>query len=182
MKLHASDNLTTHISMLAISHRSQQCKKQALAQEVEELIQKVATLIQENVILKKAITQSNSSVQWLQSIVGLFPKLFIIEDYKNHILDGNVWYSPPFYSHLHGYKLCFQVRQNRRHPQYMVINVCLMRGKFYDKLHWPFLAQITVEFKMKQGVNQYYSRSVIFLGGPKSERVITSERSPSIKN
>ena len=134
MKLHASDNLTTHISMLAISHRSQQCKNQALAQEVEELNQKVETLTQENVILKKAITQSNSSVQWLQSIVGLFPKLFIIEDYKNHILDGNVWYSPPFYSHLHGYKLCFQVRQNRRHPQYMVISVCLMRGEFDDKL------------------------------------------------
>ena len=44
MPSHISHNLTTHISMLAISHRSQQSKNQALVQEVEELKQKVVAL------------------------------------------------------------------------------------------------------------------------------------------
>ena len=175
MPSHISSNLTMHISMLALSHRSQQCKNQALVQEVEELKQKVEMLTQENATLKKSITEGNSSVQWLHSIIGLFPKLFIIEDYKNHILDGQVWYSPPFYSHLHGYKLCLEVRQNRLRPKFMVVSAYLMRGEFDDQLQWPFLAQITVELKMKQAANRYYTRNFMFLGGPESERVIASE-------
>ena len=61
----------------------------------------------------------------------------------------------------------------------MVVNAYLMRGEFDDRLQWPFLAQITVELKMKQVVNTYYTRSFVFLGGPESERVITSKRNKS---
>lgn len=61
----------------------------------------------------------------------------------------------------------------------MVVNAYLMRGEFDDNLHWPFLAQITVKLKIKHVSNRYYSRIIIFLGGPESEQVITSGRSPS---
>ena len=179
MQTHINDSLITHISMLAVSHRQQQRKNQELVQEVEELKEKVDRLTQENTTLKKAITASDDSIQWLSSIVGLFPKSFIVEDYKNHILDGNVWYSPPFYSHWHGYKLCLEVRQNTLRPKYMVANTYLMRGEFDDHLQWPFLAQITVELKMKQFSNRYYTRNFVFLGGPESKRVVTSERNTS---
>ena len=187
MPSHVSDSLITHVSMLAISHRSQLSKNQALVQEMEQLKQTVATLkqkvvmlTQDNVALKtevdglrKGITKSDSSVQWLCSHVGLFPKEFIIEDYKNHTLGWNVWYSPPFYSHLHGYKLCLEVKQCL---QSIAIKACLMRGEFDDHLQWPFMADIPVSLQNQRESRICYRKCIKFSGGPESERVCFQKR------
>ena len=186
MSAHISDNLTSHISMLAVSHRLQQCNNYALEREVERLKQEVVTLTKDNAALKmevntlkKAFTESECSVQWLCSHVGLFPKIYTIENYENHILDGHIWYSPPFYSHLHGYKLCLEVRQNALRPEYIVINAYLMRGEFDDHLQWPFLGEITVQLKKQQFDDAHYTKTFTFTGGPESKRVLMSERNES---
>lgn len=144
------------------------------------LKQNVATLTQDNAALKtqvdglrKDIIESDSSVQWFCSHVGLFPKKFIINDYKNNILGRNVWYSPPFYSHLHDYKLCLQVRQKL---QNVAINAYLMRGEFDSHLKWPFMAKVQVSLKNQWESNLSYAKCITFSGGPESERVTYEKR------
>ena len=41
------------------------------------------------------------------------------------------WYSPPFYSHSEGYKLCLKVSTNGDH---VLVYVHLMRGEYNDDL------------------------------------------------
>ena len=45
------------------------------------------------------------------------------------------WYSTPFYTHPHGYKMCVKVSCREGS---LIVGVSLMRGEFDDHLQWPF--------------------------------------------
>ena len=53
-------------------------------------------------------------------------------------MDNNdTWYSPPFYSHLGGYKMHLRVKPRQANLLTGInLSVCLMKGEF-DDLSWP---------------------------------------------
>ena len=58
------------------------------------------------------------------------------------------WYSPPFYTHTHGYKMCINVIANGcgfRKMTHVSVYLFLMPGIFDDDLEWPFRGHITIE-------------------------------------
>ena len=46
------------------------------------------------------------------SYSGTLPLTLSMEDFEQHKLDDSCWFSPPFYTHTHGYKLCLKVYAN----------------------------------------------------------------------
>lgn len=83
--------------------------------------------------------------------MGLYsPETIIImpafSQYKQN--ETSEWFSPPFYTHWAGYKLCLKVYPNgygngkRTHLSWFIY---LMRGEFDDSLIWPFSGSITVQ-------------------------------------
>ena len=73
--------------------------------------------------------------------------MFDFEEYKR-AGDGRDWYSPPFYTHPGGYKMCLRVRaggQFNGRGTHVSVYIHLMHGEYDKSLHWPFQGAITVQ-------------------------------------
>ena len=82
------------------------------------------------------------------SYSGTLPLTFSMEDFEQRKLDDSCWFSPPFYTHTHGYKLCLKVYANGAisvKGTHISLYVYLMQGDFDDTLAWPFEGHITVQ-------------------------------------
>ena len=85
-----------------------------------------------------------------------------IEEYKR---DNDEWYSPPFYTHPSGYKMCLRVDANgngRYKGTHLSVLVCLMRGELDDQLKWPFRGKITVKLVNQAEDNDHVVKTVKF--------------------
>lgn len=89
----------------------------------------------------------------VQSINGMSlysPETIIILHNFSHYAQNETyeWFSPPFYTHWAGYKLCLKVYPNgygsgkRSHLSWFIY---LMKGEFDASLMWPFSGSITVQ-------------------------------------
>ena len=69
-------------------------------------------------------------------------------DFEKNRTANAPWYSPPFYTHTHGYRMCIRVDVNgygHGAGTHVSVSLYLMRGMFDDDLVWPFQGDITVE-------------------------------------
>ena len=84
--------------------------------------------------------------------------------FEKHRKKGDMWYSPPFYSHVGGYKMCLKVCANgygNGRSTHVSVGVNLMRGEFDDRLKWPFNGSITVKLKKQTKPGPPFSRNVL---------------------
>ena len=67
-------------------------------------------------------------------------------DFEEYQKDGDEWYSPHFYTHPNGYKMCLKVYANGNlsgKSTHLSVYVHLMKGEFDDQLKWPFRGNVT---------------------------------------
>ena len=86
-------------------------------------------------------------------LMSLPPCELVMTEYSKHKRDGDIWYSPPFYTGPGGYKMCLMVFANGYGDgagTHLSVYVYLMKGEHDDKLTWPFRGDITIQL-----VNQY---------------------------
>ena len=78
----------------------------------------------------------------------ILPFEFTLKEFGNHKFDDEIWFSPPFYTHINGYKMCIRVDVNGRKKAgkpYISISAYLMAGVADDDLTWPFRKNIKIE-------------------------------------
>lgn len=66
-----------------------------------------------------------------------------------HRRDGTSWFSPPFYTHLEGYKMYLEIDANgcgEGEGTHVSVYVSLMRGEYDGQLQWPFRGNVTIHF------------------------------------
>ena len=84
----------------------------------------------------------------IPSHVFVPPPTFIMTNFSHHKDSGKKWFSPPFYSHIGGYKMCLGVVANGwgggTGTHVSVVNH-LLRGEYDDDLLWPFRGEITFQ-------------------------------------
>lgn len=77
------------------------------------------------------------------------------------------WFSPPFYTHPYGYKMCLSVDATgwgigtRR--TYISVYVLLMKGEFDDNLKWPFHGNLTIELLNQERDDRNHTRVITFM-------------------
>ena len=79
---------------------------------------------------------------------------------------NNEYYSPPFYSHPHGYNLCLKVYANGNSvgkDTRISIFANLMRGDYDNNLQWPFECDIVIEVLNWKEDNYHYRGDTISL-------------------
>ena len=89
--------------------------------------------------------------KWLTSIP---PPEITMTNFAAHKKDNDNWYSPPFFSHPGGYKMCLRVHSNGICPgegTHVSVYVHLMQGELDDQLQWPFRGDITVQLLNQRG-------------------------------
>ena len=148
----ARNEIPTHNKQSLIEHVRLQQK------QLMELQKEIAEKRDENMHLHQVIEIQECNIQHTlvahqekleeMSYSGTLPITFSMEDFEQHKLDDSCWFSPPFYTHTHGYKLYLKVCANGAASvkgTHISSYVYLMRGDFDDTLTWPFEGHITVQ-------------------------------------
>ena len=91
---------------------------------------------------------------------------FTLTEFTKRKQFNNNYYSPPFYSHPHGYKLCIRVYANGRHSAketHISVYAYLMKGEYNDSvLDWPFEGDIIVELINWREDKNHLSHAIVF--------------------
>ena len=118
-------------------------------------------------------------------LVFVPPPTFIMTNFSRHKDSGEGWFSPPFYSHIGGYKMCLRVDANgwgRGSGTHVSVIIHLMRGEYDDHLLWPFRGEITVQLINRRADEGYVECTTPFDdSAPDSVacRVMEGERAPA---
>ena len=72
------------------------------------------------------------------------PPDMVIKNFEKLKKEKTEWYSPAFYTHVGGYKMCLQMDAVRWEDG-LSLSLYMMRGEFDSHLKWPFRGVITVQ-------------------------------------
>ena len=198
MPEHITQSLAIHMSLQATSHRQEVVKLNQriseLATEVAEwrianqnLVAEVSTLRRD---IKKAQAETKQEITKevlfdmaaLHSHVGLVPFNVTMTGFQQKKRSNSEWYSPPFYTHPRGYKMCLEVDANGNgcgKGSHVSVFVFMMKGEYDDSLKWPFLGDITVQLlnQIENDARHHVDTVCVTAGHSLSKRVLEGERS-----
>ena len=95
----------------------------------------------------------------------MLPFEFTMTEFKQHKRANDEWYSPPFYTHTHGYSTCIKVWANgckSGKGTHLSVFSGLMRGDFDDDLQWPFEGTITIQLLNQLEDTNHYTHTIDF--------------------
>ena len=138
MQSHVDSNVNAHLQMV-VAHGKLQEK------QIEQQ--------------KKQIRTLNSQVHMPTSTLqSRLPPVFTMPNFKQHKIDRDRWFSPPFYSHIGGYKMYISVYANgfgEGEDSHLSVYLCMMKGEHDDNLKWPFHGEVSVQLLNQQNANHY---------------------------
>ena len=152
MSAHMKEGMEAHLSLLSLVVPTLQTIVQQqgdLVKQMRDQIKQQADQIkQQGDQIKQQGDQMENRIKQLEKP---FPPVDIIMDhFEQHKRSDDDWYSPPFYTHLGGYRMCLRVDANGvgdGKGTHVSVFVCLMRGEFDDLLKWPFHGEVTIQLK-----------------------------------
>ena len=183
MPSHISENLTGHVLL----------QQKMLLQLQATVTSQQAELTQykhENQKLREALEASERKLQAHQHMLevltctGTLPFEFTIPNFNQHKQVNDEWYSPHFYTHTHGYRMCIKVFANgfdQFKGKSVSVFSFLMRGDFDDDLQWPFQGTITIQLLNQLEDANHHMRVLSFTYSDDFvglQRVTSGERAP----
>ena len=108
---------------------------------------------------------------------------FIMFNFDEFRKERDTWYSPHFYTHPHGYKMCLSVDANgigSGEGTHLAVFVYMMRGEFDDQLKWPFRGGVTIKLVNQEEDRDHVVETISFTRSTPDkhcERVTTGGRS-----
>ena len=97
---------------------------------------------------------------------GKLPFHFIMNEFKSKKENDVEWYSPPFYTHTHGYKMCIRVNANgywRGKGTHISVSVFVMKGPYDDDLLWPFQGAVTIQLLNQLEDSNHHAHTIDFI-------------------
>ena len=165
-------NMKIHFNK--VSH-TLHCKIEQQQSIIEQLQKQIVALM-------SALTQVALDVKKPLAPVFVPPSDIVMTDFDEHKKAGDWWYSPPFYSHIAGYKMCLRVQANGQgfgEDTHVSVFVHLMQGEYDDKLKWPYRGDITIQLLNQSSDEGHREVTVPFddtVGGAAAGRVVGRER------
>ena len=162
--VHSTPSVILEATKIAtLKEELESMKKQLEESERENLYLKhrVSDLEQEQAKMK--LEGSPTFVHSDQWPVG--PGEMFLTDFEQRRKMDDEWYSPPFYTHPRGYKMCLRVLCNGRGSgkgTHVSLFIHLMRGEFDEHLRWPFRGEVTVQVLNQEGRRGHCTKVVHF--------------------
>ena len=172
-------HMTDHLDKSVANHTILQATViQSLAAENKELKEKnrktdslVDDLEQENGHLEHKVLRLEKKVSDLhdqqlrlnQSGFPIGSVDFVMDNFHQRRDEDDYWYSPPFYTHPRGYKMCLGVNANgygHGSGTHLSLYVFLMQGEFDDQLKWPFQGHVTVQLLNKNRETEHLTKKL----------------------
>ena len=189
MPSHVSRDLSAHMSLLQMYIAAHPGDTVILMPLLVGSMQKVVidneSLRNENSVLKKSVSelketscaQQHSLEAHQHSLeahqhslerlthTGTLPFSFTMPDFAQHKLDDDEWFSPPFYTHTHGYKMCLRVDANGygdEKGKFVSVFSYLMQGEYDDELEWPYAGTIDIHLVNQLQDQNHHKASLSF--------------------
>ena len=134
-------DLSTHLAESLVPHMSLYMKQ-------------LMDLKKENKQLKQQGEKLKRDLNAYQIGTPLCPVELTMTDFERHRKDGDHWYSPPFYTHPKGYKLCLWVSARGFGDganTHVSLFLMLMKGENDEQLKWPFQGKFIIELLSQNG-------------------------------
>ena len=180
MQTHLDENVKVHLNKVSHTLQCNTEQQQRIAEQQQRTINQQQKQI---VALMSALTLVPLDVQKPLAPVFIPPPDIVMTDFEEYKKADNWWYSPPFYSHIGGYKMCLGVKANgygSGKATYVSVYCCLNRGKYDDHLKWPFRGDITIQLLNQSRDEGHWEKTVNFddrVGDEYAGRVVGKERS-----
>ena len=120
---------------------------------------------QEVVQLKAKQEENQSSLQAIRAHASVVPVELVLTEFRKHKRHSKEWYSEPFYTHPHGYKMCLRVDANGAggaKGKYVSIFGYIMRGQFDIHLKWPFHGVVMVTLVNQLRDEEHFTYEINF--------------------
>ena len=173
MPAHLAENLVVHMSLMAVQNRKEIAK---LKDELTVSARKIEALEGENEALKRSLAQTQIEIERkLEPVLPSLPVEFTMTDFEEYKRNNKDWYSPPFYTHPRGYKLCLRVKPYVINFEGIIVSPHLMLGEFDHALKWPFESSIAFEIVNQLQDSDHYRLTAVFAGTQCAYRVTDGE-------
>ena len=141
-----------------------------------------ATDLDPSVHLLKRLATLESFARTVELKACIAPIEFTVVKFEEQMRKNSVWFSPGFYTHYRGYKMCLRVDPNGQGNAtgtHVSIFVCMMQGPFDAQLKWPFCGSISVEIVNQFCDSNHHVQIIPFdsnTGVQSAKRVIDKDR------
>ena len=91
------------------------------------------------------------------------PCIFKMIEFSRYKSSNKDWYSPPFYTHPGGYKMCIRVDANGNDEgagTHVSVYAYLMKERNDDNLPWPFIGKVTFTLLNQLGDKNHYTCTI----------------------
>ena len=114
----------------------------------------------------------------IHSVLGADEHTIVLTDYQEKRKKHVDWYSRPYYTHLHGYKMCVNVYMEPSHTDLRVFSY-LLSGEYDGGLKWPFRGTVVVQLLNQLSDDNHYDYVFDYsrANDSQSQRVAIGERS-----
>ena len=180
IKVHVNDNLLDHIMKQTTLVQTLVQDNTILNKQLQSVKEEKQHLEQHMMELEREVKQLKVTYQ-VVSHTGqpIGPVEFTMTNFEQHKTDGDRWYSPPFYTNPHGYKMCLAVFANgygRGEGTHIGVSTHVMRGEFDDQLKWPFQGNITIQLLDQEGDKGHVVKKINIHDNEYANRVTEGER------
>ena len=173
MQTHLDKNIKVHLNKVSVALQSKTEQQQSINEQLQNVIEQQQ---------KQIVALMYLNVQ--KPLVPVFvpPPDIVMTDFEKHKEAGDWWYSPPFYSHIGGYKICLCVIANGYcdgKATHVSVFCNLNRGEYDDQLKWPFRGDITIQLLNQSNDEGYREKTVPFddsVGDDIAGRVVRMEK------
>ena len=172
MQTHLEENMKVHLNNVTHTLQLKTEQQQRIIDQQQKQI----------VALMSALTRLALEVKKPLAPVFVPPPDIVMTDFEKHKKAGDEGYSPPFYSHIGGYKMCLRVYANGYgdgEATHVSVFCCLNRGEYDDQLKWPFHGDIRIQLLNQSRDDGHWGRTVTYDDTDEDEyagRVVGQER------
>ena len=170
---------------LELNHEATPNKKVERAAGEMELASKTSSVGGEGGVTRTHITSAlQPSSDWTRTDTPVPPVTMVMRGFISWKMRDRRWFSPSFYSHIGGYKMCLGVDANgvlSAAGTHVTVGVYLMRGEYDDNLVWPFRGDVTfhlVNRKVDEGHVEWTANFNDSTPVEVAGRVMEGERAP----
>ena len=120
----------------------------------------ILSLMKEYQEKQKEVSVLMEEIQKLRLTVGELPIDFKV-NYASE--EEEVVYSPSFYTHPDGYRMCIRMDPNGDGDgkgTHVSVFTYLMKGQFDDHLKWPFRGEITIQIVNQDGDHDHVEKTI----------------------
>ena len=158
--------MTTHNTHSVKQEKRFDAQHVTMAQSHEKVSQRVSRLQESLAQQKDELTSMMKAIE--EKLEKSSRKLsfdFTLTEFKSKKENDDIWYSPTFYTHTHGYRMCIIVYSNSNEDgkgTHLSVLANLMEGPFDDYLEWPFQGTITIQLLNQLKDVNHHTRTINF--------------------